>query len=138
MQIIDHKKLQLVVSIALINENDQILISKRPAKKHLSGYWEFPGGKVEKNEVPENAIIREVKEELDIDINNKCIAPLSFSEFDYKEFQLLLLLYVCRRWEGEPRSMEQNKIQWVKANMLRHFKMPPADNSLIYSLQDLF
>ena len=134
----DHKKLQLVVSIALIDNQDQILISKRPPKKHLSGFWEFPGGKVEKNETPENAIIREVKEELNVDINNKCIAPLSFSEFDYKEFQLLLLLYVCRRWEGEPKSMEKNEIKWVKANMLRQFKMPPADDSLIYSLQDLF
>ena len=134
----DHRKLQLVVSIALIDNNDQILISKRPEKKHLSGYWEFPGGKVEKNETPENAIIREVKEELNVDINNKCIAPLSFSEFDYKKFQLLLLLYVCRRWEGEPKSMEQNEIKWVKANMLRQFKMPPADDSLIYNLQDLF
>ena len=138
MLITDHKKLQLVVSIALINGNDQILISKRPEKKHLSGYWEFPGGKVEKNETPGNAIIREVKEELNVNINNKCIAPLSFSEFDYKKFQLLLLLYVCRRWEGEPRSMEKNEIKWVKANMLRQFKMPPADDSLIYSLQDLF
>ena len=134
----DHKKLQIVVSIALIDNNDQILISKRPEKKHLSGYWEFPGGKVEKNEPPKNAIIREVKEELNVNINNKCIAPLSFSEFDYKKFQLLLLLYVCRRWEGEPKSMEKNEIKWVKANMLRHFKMPPADDSLIYSLQDLF
>jgi len=84
MQIIDHKKLQLVVSIALINENDQILISKRPKKKFLSGYWEFPGGKVEKNEVPENAIIREVKEELDIDINNKCIAHFLFQNLIIK------------------------------------------------------
>ena len=134
----DHKKLQLVVSIALIDNHDQILISKRPEKKHLSGYWEFPGGKVEKNETPENAIIREVKEELNVNINNKCIAPLSFSEFDYKKFQLLLLLYVCRRWEGEPMSMEKNEIKWVKANMLRQFKMPPADDSLIYNLQDLF
>ena len=134
----DHKKLQLVVSIALIDNRDQILISKRPEKKFLSGYWEFPGGKVEKNETPENAIIREVKEELNVNINNKCIAPLSFSEFDYKKFQLLLLLYVCRRWEGEPTSMEKNEMKWVKANMLRQFKMPPADDSLIYSLQDLF
>ncbi|MDC0093046.1 8-oxo-dGTP diphosphatase MutT [Alphaproteobacteria bacterium] len=133
----DHKKLQLVVSIALIDSNNKILISKRPNKKHLSGFWEFPGGKVEKNETPENAIIREVKEELNVDINNKCIAPLSFSEFDYKKFQLLLLLYVCRRWEGEPQSMEKNEIKWVEANMLRQFKMPPADDSLIYSLQDL-
>ena len=82
----DHKKLQLVVSIALIDNDDQILISKRPEKKHLSGYWEFPGGKVEKNEPPKNAIIREVKEELNVNINNKCIAPLSFSEFDMENF----------------------------------------------------
>ena len=128
----------VVVAVALIDKDGRVLIARRPSYKSMAGLWEFPGGKVEKNEVPENAIIREVKEELDIDINNKCIAPLSFSEFDYKEFQLLLLLYVCRRWEGEPRSMEQNEIKWVKANMLRQFKMPPADDSLIYSLQDLF
>jgi len=137
MQITDHKNLVIVASIALIDANDQILIAKRPNKKHLSGFWEFPGGKVEKGESPEYALIREVKEELNIDINNKCIAPLTFSEFDYKKFHLLLLLYVCRRWEGEPMSMEKNEIKWVKANTLRQYKMPPADDSLIYSLQDL-
>ena len=137
MQIIDPKNLIIVASIALIDTNNQILIAKRPNKKHLSGYWEFPGGKVEKDESPQNTIIREVKEELNIDINNKCVAPLTFSEFDYEEFHLLLLLYVCRRWEGEPMSMEKNEIKWVKANMLRQYKMPPADDSLIYSLQDL-
>ena len=137
MQITDHKNLVIVASIAIIDANDQILIAKRPNKKHLSGFWEFPGGKVEKGESPENALVREVKEELNIDINNKCIAPLTFSEFDYKKFHLLLLLYVCRRWEGEPMSMEKNEIKWVKANTLRQYKMPPADDSLIYSLQDL-
>ncbi len=137
MQITDHKNLVIVASIALIDANDQILIAKRPNKKHLSGFWEFPGGKVEKGESPEYALIREVKEELNIDINNKCIAPLTFSEFDYKKFHLLLLLYVCRRWEGKPTSMEKNEIKWVKSNTLRQYKMPPADNSLIYSLQDL-
>ena len=137
MQITDHKNLVIVASIALIDANDQILIAKRPNKKHLSGFWEFPGGKVEKGESPEYTLIREVKEELNIDINNKCIAPLTFSEFDYKKFHLLLLLYVCRRWEGEPTSMEKNEIKWVKANTLRQYKMPPADDSLIYSLQDL-
>ena len=125
MPIIDHKNIRLVVSIALINNDDEILLSKRPKNKHLAGFWEFPGGKVESGEVPEIALIREIKEELDININNKCIAPLSFSEFDYKEFQLLLLLYVCRRWEGEPKSMEKNEIRWVKPNMLRKYKMPP-------------
>ena len=138
MPIIGHKNIKIVVSIALINDADEILISKRPKNKHLAGFWEFPGGKVETNEVPEIALIREIKEELDININKKCIAPLSFSEFDYKEFQLLLLLYVCRRWEGEPKSMENNKIIWVKPNMLRKYKMPPADDALIYCLQDLF
>ena len=137
MQITDHKNLVIVASIALIDASDHILIAKRPNKKHLSGFWEFPGGKVEKGESPEYALIREVKEELNIDINNKCIAPLTFSEFDYKKFHLLLLLYVCRRWEGEPMSMEKNEIKWVKANTLRQYKMPPADDSLIYSLQDL-
>ena len=138
MPIIGHKNIKIVVSIALINDADEILLSKRPKNKHLAGFWEFPGGKVETNEVPETALIREIKEELDIIINKKCIAPLSFSEFDYKEFQLLLLLYVCRRWEGEPKSMEDNEIIWVKPNMLRKYKMPPADDALIYCIQDLF
>ena len=138
MQIIDPKNLKIVVSIALINNYDQVLIAKRPNNKHLAGFWEFPGGKVEKDETPENALIREVKEELNVNINNKCIAPLSFSEFDYKNFHLLLLLYICRRWEGEPLTMENNELKWVKPSMLRKYKMPPADDSLIYSLQDLF
>ena len=138
MQIIDHKNLKIVVSIALINNENEILLSKRPEKKHLSGFWEFPGGKVEEGETPEKALIREVKEELNIDINNKCIAPLSFSEFDYNNFQLLLLLYICRRWDGVPMSMENNKLEWVKPNLLRNYKMPPADDALIYCLQDLF
>ena len=138
MPIIDHKNLKIVVSIALINNENEILLSKRPEEKHLSGFWEFPGGKVEEGETPEKALIREVKEELNIDINNKCIAPLSFSEFDYNNFQLLLLLYICRRWDGVPMSMENNKLEWVKPNMLRDYKMPPADDALIYCLQDLF
>ena len=138
MQIIDHKNLKIVVSIALINNENEILLSKRPEEKHLSGFWEFPGGKVEEGEAPEKALVREVKEELNIDINNKCIAPLSFSEFDYNNFQLLLLLYICRRWDGVPMSMENNKLEWVKPNMLRDYKMPPADDALIYCLQDLF
>ena len=138
MLITDHKDLRIVVSIALINNDNEVLLSKRPENKHLAGFWEFPGGKVETGEVPKIALIREIKEELDININNKCIAPLSFSEFDYKEFQLLLLLYVCRKWEGEPKSMENNEIIWIKPNMLRKYKMPPADDALIYCIQDLF
>ena len=138
MQITDPKNLKIVVSIALINNHDEVLIAKRPNNKHLAGFWEFPGGKVEKDETPENALIREVKEEINVNINNKCIAPLSFSEFDYKNFHLLLLLYICRRWEGKPLTMEENELKWVKPSMLRKYKMPPADDSLIYSLQDLF
>ena len=137
MQIIDHKQLIIVASVALINSDNQILIAQRPKEKHLSGLWEFPGGKVEKNESPENTLIRELKEELNVNINQKCVAPLTFSEFDYKEFNLLLLLYVCRRWDGDPESMENNPIKWVKSNKLREYKMPPADDSLIYCLQDL-
>ena len=137
MQIIDPKQLIIVASVALINSDNQILIAQRPKEKHLSGLWEFPGGKVEKNESPENTLIRELKEELNVNINQKCVAPLTFSEFDYKEFNLLLLLYVCRRWDGNPESMENNPIKWVKSNKLREYKMPPADDSLIYCLQDL-
>ena len=137
MQIIDPKQLIIVASVALINSDNQILIAQRPKEKHLSGLWEFPGGKVEKNESPENTLIRELKEELNVNINQKCVAPLTFSEFDYKEFNLLLLLYVCRRWDGDPESMESNPIKWVKSNKLREYKMPPADDSLIYCLQDL-
>ena len=137
MQIIDPKQLIIVASVALINSENQILIAQRPKEKHLSGLWEFPGGKVEKNESPENTLIRELKEELNVNINQKCVAPLTFSEFDYKEFNLLLLLYVCRRWDGDPESMENNPIKWVKSNKLREYKMPPADDSLIYCLQDL-
>ena len=137
MQIIDHKQLIIVASVALINSDNQILIAQRPKEKHLSGLWEFPGGKVEKNESPENTLIRELKEELNVNINQRCVAPLTFSEFDYKEFNLLLLLYVCRRWDGDPESMENNPIKWVKSNELKEYKMPPADDSLIYCLQDL-
>ena len=137
MQIIDPKQLIIVASVALINSDNQILIAQRPKEKHLSGLWEFPGGKVEKNESPENTLIRELKEELNVNINQKCVAPLTFSEFDYQEFNLLLLLYVCRRWDGDPESMENNPIKWVKSNKLREYKMPPADDSLIYCLQDL-
>ena len=131
-------KIVLVSAVALIDKDGRILIAKRPDGKSMAGLWEFPGGKVEKGETPEQALIREAKEELNIDLNNKCIAPLSFSEFDYKHFQLLLLLYVCRRWNGQPKSMEKNELKWVKPNMLRKYKMPPADNALIYCLQDLF
>ena len=138
MPIIGRKNFKIVVSLALINDADEILLSKRPKNKHLAGFWEFPGGKVETGEIPKNALIREIKEELDININDKCIAPLSFSEFDYDEFQLLLLLYICRRWEGKPKSMENNEIVWIKPNMLRKYKMPPADDALIYCIQDLF
>ena len=138
MRIIDHKNIKLVVSVALINNANEVLLSKRPKNKHLADFWEFPGGKVENGETPEIALVREIKEELNIDINGKCIAPLSFSEYDYREFQLLLLLYICRRWVGEPKSMENNELKWVKANMLRKYKMPPADDSLIYCVQDLF
>ena len=113
MQITDHKNLKIVVSIALINNENEILLSKRPKNKHLSGFWEFPGGKVETGEVPEIALIREIKEELDININNKCIAPLSFSEFSYKEFQLLLLLYVCRASQNLWKTMKLSGLNQI-------------------------
>ena len=137
MQIIEAKKLVIVSSIALINKDDNVLLAKRPKNKHLAGLWEFPGGKIKKNETAEHALIREIKEELNIDISNKCIAPISFSSFEYNTFNLILLLYICRRWEGTPRSMEKNDIIWIKPNEFKNYPMPPADGPLISSLQDL-
>ena len=110
----DHKKLQLVVSIALIDNHDQILISKRPEKKHLSGYWEFPGGKVEKNETPENAIIREIKEELNVDINNKCIAPLSFQSLIIKNFNYYYFYTFVGDGKGNQHLWKKMKLSGLK------------------------
>lgn len=130
-------KILLVVAVALIDADNRILIAQRPEGKQLAGLWEFPGGKLNADERPEAALIRELREELGIEVKESCLAPLTFASFAYPEFHLLMPLYVCRRWEGLVRSMEGQALKWVKPHDLRSYPMPPADEPLIPALIDL-
>jgi 8-oxo-dGTP diphosphatase len=129
--------LLLVAACALIDADKRVLIARRPAGKPMAGLWEFPGGKVEEGETPEDTLIRELREELAIKVTKPCLAPLTFASHNYLEFHILLPLFVCRRWEGTPAPMEAQEIKWVRANRLREFPMPPADEPLISHLADL-
>ena len=126
--------LVLVVACALVDADGRVLIAQRPADKPMAGLWEFPGGKVEAGERPEQSLIRELKEELSITINESCLAPLTFASHRYPEFHLLMPLYVCRRWEGTVKPLEGQNVAWVRANRLRDYPMPPADAPLISHL----
>ena len=130
-------KLTLVVACALVDVDNRVLIAKRPEGKAMAGLWEFPGGKLEVGERPEEALVRELKEELDIETKVDCLAPLSFASYGYEDFHLLMPLYICRRFWGQPRGKEDQEIKWVRANQLRNFDMPPADEPLIPPLIDL-
>ncbi len=127
----------LVVACALVNEQGKVLVTQRPAGKSMAGKWEFPGGKIEAGETPENALIRELKEELDIDVTAACLAPLSFASHSYADFHLLMPVFICRKWQGEPRSVEGQDMQWVKPVALFKLDMPPADLPLIGILNEL-
>jgi 8-oxo-dGTP diphosphatase len=130
-------KLLLVVAAALVDADGRVLIAQRPEGKALAGLWEFPGGKLDAGERPEAALIRELKEELGIDVKEPCLAPLTFASHAYPEFHLLMPLYVCRRWEGTPASREGQTLKWVRPAKLRDYPMPPADEPLIPPLIDL-
>ncbi|MCX5514484.1 8-oxo-dGTP diphosphatase MutT [Kaistia algarum] len=130
-------KLLLVVACALVDADNRILIAQRPEGKALAGLWEFPGGKVDPGERPEDALIRELREELGIETKTACLAPLTFASHAYPEFHLLMPLYVCRRWTGIPESREGQALKWVRAKALRDYPMPPADEPLIAPLIDL-
>ena len=130
-------RILLVVAVALIDSDNRILIAQRPEGKQLAGLWEFPGGKLDPNERPEQALIRELREELGIEVKDTCLAPLTFASYAYEEFHLLMPLYVCRRWEGMVRPLEGQALKWVQARDLRHYPMPPADEPLIPALIDL-
>jgi 8-oxo-dGTP diphosphatase len=130
-------KTVVVAAVALVDADGRVLVSKRPQGKALAGLWEFPGGKVEAGERPELALIRELKEELGIDVTEACVAPLTFASHSYEEFHLLMPLYVCRRWTGLVRAAEGQELQWVKPIKLRQLPMPPADLPLIPHLIDL-
>jgi 8-oxo-dGTP diphosphatase len=127
----------LVAACALIDADGRVLIAERPAGKMMAGLWEFPGGKVEDGERPEETLIRELKEELGIAVSEPCLAPLTFASHAYPNFHLLMPLYVCRRWEGTVAPQEGQRVAWVKPNKLRDYKMPPADEPLIAHLMAL-
>ena len=130
-------KLVLVVAAALIDADDRVLIAQRPPGKTLAGLWEFPGGKVEAGERPEDALIRELAEELGLAVAEPCLAPLTFASHAYPDFHLLMPLYVCRRWQGFAVAREGQVLKWVRPRELRSYPMPPADAPLIPPLIDL-
>jgi len=130
-------KLVLVVACALIDPDGRVLIAQRPEGRSMAGLWEFPGGKIEADERPESALIRELKEELAIEVNEACLAPFIFASHAYPDFHLLMPLYVCRRWEGTPRAVEATALKWVHPRDLASYPMPAADMPLIPMLRDL-
>ena len=131
------RKILLVAACALIDTDGRILLAQRPEGKNLAGLWEFPGGKVEKGETPEETLVRELEEELGIKTKVPCLAPLTFASHTYETFHLLMPLYVCRRFEGIATGREGQAIKWVRPANLRDYPMPPADEPLIPYLLDL-
>ena len=129
-------KLVLVAACALVDGDGRVLLAKRPQGRPLAGLWEFPGGKVESGETPEQALIRELKEELAIDVSQACLAPFTFASHPYPEFHLLMPLYLCRRWRGEMRAREGQELAWVRPVRLGDYEMPPADEPLRAMLRD--
>jgi 8-oxo-dGTP diphosphatase len=126
--------LVLVAACALVDPDARVLIAQRPSGKPMAGLWEFPGGKIEAGERPEQTLIRELKEELGIVVDVACLAPLTFASHAYPDFHLLMPLYICRRWQGSVRALEGQKVTWVRPNRLRDYPMPPADEPLIAHL----
>jgi 8-oxo-dGTP diphosphatase len=130
-------KVVLVAACALVDADGRVLIAQRPEGKPMAGLWEFPGGKVDPGERPEDALIRELKEELGIVVKEACLAPLTFASHSYEDFHLLMPLYVCRRWEGTVTPHEGQTLTWVRPNRLKDYPMPPADIPLISHLTTL-
>lgn len=129
--------LVLVAACALIDADGRVLLARRPAGKPMAGLWEFPGGKVETGETPEDSLIRELREELGIDISAACLAPFAFASHAYGDFHLLMPLYVCRRWRGTVHAREGQELAWVRPVRMGDYPMPPADVPLVAMLRDL-
>ena len=129
-------KIILVSAVALIDRDGRVLIAQRPKGKSMEGLWEFPGGKIESGETPEDALVRELYEELGIETWSSCLAPLTFASHGYSDFHLLMPFFACRKWDGTPKSKEGQNLKWVNVNNLKHFPMPPADIPLISVLRD--
>jgi 8-oxo-dGTP diphosphatase len=130
-------QLLLVVAVALVDADGRVLLAQRPPGKKLAGLWEFPGGKIDAGETPEAALIRELKEELDIDVSASCLAPFTFASYGYADFHLVMPLYVCRKWQGTIAPREGQRLAWVRPERLGDYPMPPADTPLIAMLRDL-
>ncbi len=129
-------RLVLVAAVALVDADGRILLARRPEGKAMAGLWEFPGGKVEQGETPEAALMRELHEELGIETWASCLAPLTFASHAYADFHLLMPLFACRKWQGQPQAREGQALKWVRARDLRDYPMPPADLPLIPILRD--
>ncbi len=130
-------KLVLVIACALIDPDGRVLMAQRPAGKNLAGLWEFPGGKMEAGERPEDTLIRELREELGIEVKEPCLAPFSFASHSYADFHLLMPLYICRRWEGMPQALEHQAIKWLMPKDMAQLPLTPADIPLVPMLRDL-
>ncbi|MEM6464309.1 MAG: (deoxy)nucleoside triphosphate pyrophosphohydrolase [Pseudomonadota bacterium] len=131
------QQITLVAACALVDADRRVLIAQRPPDKKMAGLWEFPGGKVEPGETPEETVLRELREELGIETKVDCLAPLTFASYSYDDFHLLMPLFVCRRFWGIPRGLEGQNLKWVRPRDLRDFPMPPADEPLVPFLIDL-
>ena len=129
-------RLLLVAACALIDVDGRVLMCQRPQGKSLAGLWEFPGGKLEQGETPEACLIRELKEELDIEVASACLAPFVFASHSYEGFHLLMPLFLCRRWVGTPRAVEHPQIRWIRPAQMAELSMPPADEPLVAYLRD--
>ena len=129
--------LVLVAAVALVDVDGRVLLARRPEGKTMAGLWEFPGGKVHPDETPEAALIRELREELAIDVAASCLAPFSFASHRYADFHLLMPLYVCRVWQGQATALEGQELAWVRPARLADYSMPPADQPLVATLRDL-
>ncbi len=127
----------IVVACALVDRDNRVLVAKRPPNKSMAGMWEFPGGKLEAGETPEQAIIRELEEELGIKTFPTCLAPLNFASHRYSDFHILMPLFICRKWEGILKARENQELRWLKATELNSLEMPAADKPLVYSLIDI-
>lgn len=131
------KPVVLVAAAALVDADGRVLIAQRPEGRSMAGLWEFPGGKVEPGETPEQALVRELREELSIEVCETCLAPFTFASHSYQHFHLLMPLFLCKRWDGEISAREGQQLKWVRASRLADYAMPPADLPLIPWLRDL-